>query len=77
MAYWYDINKKFNSHGRKAFLADSVSDLSSLPNQYHEGEIIDGDNVTNQKISSGSMVKIISTGDIYMLNSSGNWILLK
>ena len=77
MAYWYDVSKKFNARGRKAFLADSPSDIPRMPNQYHEGEVIDGNNVVNQKVIAGSMVKLISNGDRYMLNSSGNWILLK
>ncbi len=77
MAYWYDVSKKFNARGRKAFLADSVADIDLLPNQNHEGVIVDGDNVTNQKVIAGSMVKVIATGDRYMLNSAGNWILLK
>ena len=77
MNYWYDVSKKFSARGRKAFLADTPSDIALLPNQYHEGAIIDGDNVTNQKVIAGSIVRIISTGDRYMLNSNGDWILLK
>jgi len=77
MAYWFDPTKTFNARGRKAFLADEVSDIDLLPNQSHEGEIIDGNNVVNQKVSSGSIVKVISTGDRYMLNSTGSWVKLQ
>ena len=76
MAYWYNPIKKFNGN-RKAFLADDASDIELLPNQTHEGTVVDGNNVVIQKVSSGSMVELISTGDKYMLNSAGTWVKLQ
>ncbi len=77
MSYWYDVSKKFNSRGRKAFLIDVDSDIESLPTTHVAGAVINGDNVTNQPVTAGSIARSIGSGNCFMLNSSDSWVKLQ
>ena len=77
MAYWYDVSKKFNSRGRKAFLIDKDADVDMLPTTKAEGVSQHGENVMNQPVKAGSIAKSIATGNRFMLNSVDEWVLLK
>lgn len=48
------------SHGVQEFAVDTPDDLTSLPTH----------------IAMGSTAIVISTGDLYMINSQGEWIQL-
>lgn len=44
------------------FVADSASDIQNLPVQ--------------PEVATGSSCLVIATGDVYVLNSTGNWIAI-
>jgi len=51
-------NSKSNIKNLK-FIADTYSDLATIP---------------AEELSFGALCKVIETGDIYKLNSNGEWI---
>ena len=76
--YWYNNNVKFNSKDRKAFLCDTVADIANLPTTSSDGLIqADGNNVVCKKVTMGSVVYVIATGDRYLLNSLDQWVKIK
>ena len=75
MAYWYNNDYKFKSPNRRAFFCDTAADLAKLPTTTTEGVLQpNGNNVVCQKVTMGSVVYVIGTGDWYLLNSKDQWI---
>ena len=50
-------------YGIKEFIIDSAEDVANLPTNI-------------PKIRVGSTALVISSGDLYMLNGNGKWVLL-
>lgn len=50
-------------YGIKEFIIDSAEDIANLPTNI-------------PKIRVGSTALVISSGDLYILNSAGKWVLL-
>ena len=67
--YWIDGTLK-----QVMFIADSASDVSNLPTMTSEGNQQGDDNVSNKKVAMGSKCLIIETGEVYILNSSNQWV---
>ena len=74
--FWYDdLHYIFTQEpNRVAFIADSTDDLSHLPTTTSYGTRQGSDNVSLEPVNPGSVVFIIETSDIYMLNSTDEWI---
>ena len=73
--YIYDDNVVFNlNENRIAFLCDETADISTLPTTTQPGTQMAPNNVSCDPVDAGSMAYIISTGDVYMLNSLDSWI---
>ena len=62
MAFWEDQDSQLKSSKKKSFVADSASDISSLP--------------TDDSVAIGSDCLVIATGDVYILNSTRTWAKL-
>lgn len=60
------LDRKASAHPYYAELI--CDDVTELPSPGHYGDWI---------IDMGSVAHVINTGDTYMLNSDGNWILQK
>ena len=60
---------------RIAFIADTPADIANLPTSHHEGTQQGDNNVSLEPVNPGSVVFIISTSDVYMLNSVDEWVL--
>lgn len=58
-----------------AFICDDVADLSNLPTSHHQGTQQGDDNVNLEPVNPGSMAFVISTSEVYRLNSTDSWIL--
>lgn len=56
----------------REFVLDTIDDLIKLPTQTKKGTQ-DGNSVDNECCATGSSAFIISTSQLYMLNSEGNW----
>jgi hypothetical protein len=67
--YWIDGTLK-----QVMFIADSASDVNNLPTMTTEGTQQGVDNVSNNKVAMGSKCLIIPTGEVYILNSSNQWV---
>lgn len=50
------------SYGVKEFVADTAADVSNLPDK--------------TEAAPGSTCLIAGTGDVYIMNASGNWVQL-
>ena len=60
---------------RVAFIADTPADIANLPTSHHKGTQQGDDNVSLEPVNAGSVVFIISTSEVYQLNSTDSWIL--
>lgn len=59
MAFWEDQDSQLKSSKKKSFVADSASDISSLP--------------TDDSVAIGSDCLVIATSDVYILDSTKTW----
>ena len=59
-----------------AFIADDTEDIQDLPTSSREGKKYDVDSSVDDKVAAGSTCLVISTSDVYMLNSNDEWKLL-
>lgn len=57
----------------KEFIADIPDDVQKLPTQTKKGTQICQDTVSNEYCATGSSVFIISTAQLFILNSKGVW----
>lgn len=62
MAFWEDQDSQLKSSKKKSFVADSASDISSLP--------------TDDSVAIGSDCLTIDTADVYILDSTKTWVKL-
>ena len=62
MAFWEDQDSQLKSSKKKSFVADSASDISSLP--------------TDDSVAIGSDCLVIATSDVYILDSTKTWVKL-
>ena len=62
MAFWEDQDSQLKNQSKKSFVADSESDISSLP--------------TDDTVAIGSDCLVIDTGDVYILDSTKTWAKL-
>lgn len=60
MAYFEDFKESVGSSNQKTFYCDSASDVSSLPTD-------------ESLVAPGASAVVITTGDVYMLNSQRQW----
>lgn len=67
------IGDRTNSVVLHEFILDTPDDLQYLPTQISEGTQTDGNAVDNKCCATGSSAFIISTSQLYMLNSKGIW----
>lgn len=75
MAYFLDHNSNYVPSGQKVFYCDEPSDIDNLPTSKKEGAPQNG-TVTDNKVQPGSSCLCISTGDLYILNSNDEWVLM-
>lgn len=61
--YWMDVHDQVGGSKQVTYYADSASDVQNLPTD-------------PEVINKGSVCLIISTGEVYMLNSSYEWEVL-
>ena len=75
MSYWIDPTDDSQKGGTRAFMADSESDIATLPTSstVGTGGINDTD---NEKVIRGSSCLCLENSTIYYLNSSDQWIAL-
>ena len=62
MAFWEDQDSQLRNSTKKSFMADSASDISSLP--------------TDDSVAIGSDCLTIDTSDVYILDSTKTWVKL-
>lgn len=62
MAFWEDQDSQLRNSSKKSFMADSESDISSLP--------------TDDTVAIGSDCLTIDTSDVYILDSTKTWVKL-
>ena len=63
MAYWETAKSQIGNSKEKDFIADTVSDVSSLP-------------TSEDEVAPGASCLVIETSDVYMLDSTGTWRVL-
>lgn len=68
-----DIGGRIDSPLLMNFVVDTVQDINSLPTNHDSGEPIDK-NTVKTYCSTGSTAFVISTSEVYMLNTSGEWV---
>ena len=73
MAYWVQSAGSKTRSGYRLFYMDSDADATNLPTTSSEGAKQDVDSTAHRKCSVGSESLCISTGDVYVLNSSDEW----
>lgn len=61
-----------NANRLREFVLDTIDDLENLPTQTLKGKQ-DGNSVDNDFCATGSSAFIISTSQLFMLNSQGKW----
>ena len=66
------IGGKANSSSLREFTLDTPDDISLLPTQKIKGKN-PNNTVDNDYCSTGSSAFVISTGQLFMLNSEGIW----
>lgn len=64
-----------NSPLYREYTCDTVADLQDLPTNQPIGDEY-GSNTHKERCATGSVAIVIETSDVYMLNSSGQWIKL-
>ena len=57
----------------KEFILDAPDDVQYLPTQTQKGTQVGQDTVSNEYCATGSSAFIISTAQLFMLNSKGVW----
>lgn len=57
----------------KEFIADTPDDVQNLPTQTQKGTQIGHNTVCNEYCATGSSAFIISTAQLFILNSKGVW----
>ena len=67
------IGDRANSSALREFTLDTPDDIQYLPNQTSKGKQINGNTVDNDYCSTGSSAFVISTSQLFMLNSEGIW----
>ena len=74
--FWYDDTFYIfaDEPNRVAFIADGTSDIANLPTTTTPGVPQGADNVSFEPVTAGSVVFIISTSDVYMLDSTDTWV---
>ena len=60
-----------NNSAYRLFYAETDSDIALLPTNLVEGTQDNGDTVANQTCSLGSECLCLSTGELYVLSTSG------
>lgn len=75
--YWLDHNQS-STNSQKVFYCDDESDIEMLPTSRSPGEpqgykSVDPTVVQNAPVVIGSQCLVISTGEVYMLNSQDIW----
>lgn len=71
----YTVNKihdKVNSPLYKEYICDTPSDIANLPTNKKSGQPFD-EKIDKNYATAGSIVFVISTSDVYMLNTKGVW----
>lgn len=63
MSFWVDPKVKVGNNKQYEFIADTEADVANLPTSEDEVEI-------------GASCLVISTANVYMLNSSRTWVEL-
>ena len=74
MAYWFRAGISPENSRQVEFIMDSDSDKSSLPTSSSAGTPQNGDDVLHLPVGKGSTAFSISSGKVFMLNSSDSWI---
>ena len=73
--YWIDTAQEYTgTPAIRNFYCDSPSDVSSLPTSQQDGVPQGDDTISCQKVSPGSSCLCIGSSEVYMLDSSDNWI---
>lgn len=57
----------------KEFILDTPDDVQYLPTQTQKGTQVSQDTVSNECCATGSSAFIISTAQLFILNSKGVW----
>lgn len=57
----------------KEFILDAPDDVQYLPTQTQKGTQVGQDTVSNECCATGSSAFIISTAQLFILNSKGVW----
>lgn len=74
MAYWIDATAKVNSARQWQFYVDSDSDIIKLPTSSASGVQQGNDVISCLPCGKGSVALSIATGNLFVLNSSDNWV---
>ena len=76
MAYWYDDASPRGNTSRRVidFVADTDSDISTLPTSNTEGVPQGDDTTLHKKVEKGSSCLVIDSSSLYMLNSEDQWV---
>lgn len=73
MAYWFIAGANPGASKQVQFYMDSDSDVSDLPTSSANGVKQDGDDVSYLPCGKGSVALSITTGNIFILDSSDEW----
>lgn len=72
--YYIDHNNSYLPARQINYIADNPDDVTKLPTSITKGEPQPNDSTAHLEVSYGSQCLVISTGELYILNSQDEWV---